>query len=194
MQRFRFRVVAPDGRELLSEIVSVQLPPLAGSSLEWPVSEIFVAVKGKTQGKFAGESAHKGKEHQFAALALDYHLLSPRDRATGQASGRRQHSPVSIVKEWGAATPKLLQALAKNEALESVEIDCWGQSKAGEEVLVHKVKLTNATVASIRQVGSMSGTPPVLVQLETVAFTFEKIEHISPHDAVVASDSWRVGG
>ena len=35
------------------------------------------------------------------------YIVSPRDSATGQASGKRQHKPVTFVKEWGAATPQL---------------------------------------------------------------------------------------
>ena len=31
-------------------------------------------------------------------------VASPRDVATGQASGKRQHRPITIVKEWGAST------------------------------------------------------------------------------------------
>ena len=30
------------------------------------------------------------------------YIVSPRDSATGQASGKRQHKPVTFVKEWGA--------------------------------------------------------------------------------------------
>lgn len=32
-------------------------------------------------------------------------LYSPRDVATGQASGKRMHKPITFVKEWGAASP-----------------------------------------------------------------------------------------
>ena len=36
-----------------------------------------------------------------------YKVVSPRDAASGQASGKRMHKPFTIVKEWGAATPQL---------------------------------------------------------------------------------------
>ena len=35
------------------------------------------------------------------------YVLAPRDSASGMATGRRQHAPVTIVKEWGAASPEL---------------------------------------------------------------------------------------
>lgn len=38
-----------------------------------------------------------------ATAAYYYHeVKSPRDAATGQASGKRMHKPFTIVKEWGA--------------------------------------------------------------------------------------------
>src|SRR5438270_13585459 len=36
-----------------------------------------------------------------------YEVKSPRDVASGQASGKRQHGSITIVKEWGAASPQL---------------------------------------------------------------------------------------
>ena len=37
------------------------------------------------------------------------YLVSPRDSASGMPTGKRQHGSITIVKEWGAATPQLLQ-------------------------------------------------------------------------------------
>ncbi len=36
-----------------------------------------------------------------------YQVRGPRDAASGQASGKRQHKPLTIIKEWGPATPQL---------------------------------------------------------------------------------------
>lgn len=40
--------------------------------------------------------------------SAQYQVVSPRDAASGQASGKRMHKPFTIVKEWGAATPQLM--------------------------------------------------------------------------------------
>ena len=34
-------------------------------------------------------------------IALEYTVVSPRDAASGQASGKRMHKPITITKEWG---------------------------------------------------------------------------------------------
>src|SRR5262245_52407649 len=103
IQRFRFRVVAPDGRELLSDVVAVHFPvspppepasqgaargaeaPPAEQAkekdLELPVSAIYVTVKGQKQGAFHAEAEHQGTKYSFAAHSLEYELISPRDAA-----------------------------------------------------------------------------------------------------------------
>ena len=35
------------------------------------------------------------------------YIVSPREAASGMATGRRQYAPVKFVKEWGAASPQL---------------------------------------------------------------------------------------
>jgi hypothetical protein len=40
-------------------------------------------------------------------VASSSYVVSPRDSATGMATGRRQYAPVKIIKEWGAASPQL---------------------------------------------------------------------------------------
>ena len=41
-------------------------------------------------------------------VAAVYHTVkSPRDAASGMASGKRMHRPFTIIKEWGASTPML---------------------------------------------------------------------------------------
>jgi len=252
IHRFRFRVIAPDGRELVSDVVQVQFPappkqapvasraeaspqspgapvatapmqaavpaavladappavlaaapavaPVASAPAEkitsdlFRVSAIVVSVKGTVQGQFKSETRRKEYKEHFDALAVDYQLVVPVDAGTGHFSGRHRHHPFFVTKEWGAATPQFLNALVKNEVLQTVEIDCLEVDKGGKEAVVHKVKLTNATVASIHQ---CAGTairdadgrqhPP----RETVAFAFEKIEHSTPKGSVTASDQQR---
>lgn len=37
-----------------------------------------------------------------------YTILGPRDAGSGIPTGKRQHAPVTFVKEWGAASPQLM--------------------------------------------------------------------------------------
>lgn len=67
--------------------------------------EFHIAVKGKKQGQFAGENARERHRDQIEVLSFQLAIQSPRDVATGQASGKRQFKPITVVKEWGAFAP-----------------------------------------------------------------------------------------
>src|ERR1700730_19141353 len=61
---------------------------------------LYVKVVAKKQGTFKGDGlTSKAHLDQMLASAFDYGLVSPRDPATGQASGKPQHKPVVITKE-----------------------------------------------------------------------------------------------
>ncbi len=57
------------------------------------------------------------------SVVLTYEVKSPRDVATGQASGKRQHSQVTITKEWGAASPQLSTGRNLTFTFHPIEID-----------------------------------------------------------------------
>ena len=109
--------------------------------------QAYISIKGKKQGQFKGEGIqNRRKDKWMPVLAFAYAVQSPRDVATGQASGKRQHKPIVITKEWGPASPQLLQALNSQEALSSVEFQFTKRVAAGDELVYHPVKLTNARI------------------------------------------------
>ncbi|GAC1456109.1 MAG: hypothetical protein PVSMB1_05710 [Gemmatimonadaceae bacterium] len=99
--------------------------PLTGATRPAPVrshgalmgSEFYVTIEGTKQGKLKGESIRdKWKEH-IPGIGFSYDVKSPRDLASGQASGKRQHGALSFVKEWGPSSPQLFQAATTSEVL-----------------------------------------------------------------------------
>lgn len=57
-----------------------------------------------------------------ADAAASHSVVAPRDAASGQATGKRQHQPVRIVKEWGPSSPTL--RIAVDEAGTPVVLQC----------------------------------------------------------------------
>jgi len=74
---------------------------------------------GKDPGAFKspGTGAQKGR---IPVLAIEFEVISPRDAATGQASGKRVFKPIVFKKEIDAASPQFLTSLATNETLTEV--------------------------------------------------------------------------
>jgi len=123
----------------------------------------YVSFKGTKQGQFKGETIKGNRKDKWVAvLAFGIGVESPLDNATGQASGKRKHSPIVITKEWGAASPQIFQALATNEILSSVEIQITQGNGSGKETVYHTISLTNAQIVSFRNYcGPIpKGSPP----------------------------------
>jgi type VI secretion system secreted protein Hcp len=160
--------------------------------------EFYVTIEGTTQGAFKGESLRKGQEKKVAGLSYSHEITAPRDIATGMASGKRQHGPVKITKEWGASSPQLFQALVTNEVLKSVLLEFYHTTREGKEEVYHTIKLIDATVAKIASStgsGESASTAKTSAtydthELEEISFTYRRIEVESKTGQTSAIDDW----
>jgi len=116
--------------------------------------QAHVYIRGTRQGQFKGETV----------------------KVTGQASGKRQHGTVVIVKESGPATAQSFAGVPTDEVLPSVVLELYATDGDGETTLERTIALTNATLAGIKQYTSGKR------QLEEVTFTFEEIEDSADAD------------
>src|SRR5262249_2563968 len=55
--------------------------------------------------------------------AFQYGISAPRDPQTGLPTGRRQHKPLTITKDFDQTSPQILQAITNNENLNDVVVD-----------------------------------------------------------------------
>jgi type VI secretion system secreted protein Hcp len=142
------------------------------------MAEFFVTIEGSKQGPFQGESVRDRRSEQLTGISFHYAVASPRDVATGQASGKRQHQPVVFVKEWGAASPQLFQACVTNEVIKSARFDFVRTADTGEELVYQRITLTNATISQIEQYVNGDPEPPPVDPraLERISLTFQRIE------------------
>jgi type VI secretion system Hcp family effector len=102
----------------------------------------------------------------FERYATD--VRSPRDPSTGQASGRRMHKPMTITKEWGPASAKLMQACVDGTHVGNVEV--WSR-EGGQAALRYTLHDAIITSYSVSRQPDSSARP-----MEQVSFTFERIE------------------
>jgi type VI secretion system secreted protein Hcp len=115
-----------------------------------------------------------------AVLAFDFGTETPRDAATGQASGRRQHAPITLVRQTDSASPLLLQALAGGTVGLVVGTDTF---------ILHGV-----SVVSSKHVVVKGPTSLDTHELEQIMFTFQKIEVSNVSRGKSATDNWLAPG
>jgi type VI secretion system secreted protein Hcp len=160
-----------DGRDGSSSGGGVVTPRGVGS----------ITIDGQIQGQIRGGQA--GTTRAMEIFEFHHEIVSPRDAASGQATGKRQHKPITFVKEWDASTPLLFQALTRNENLTTVVVTVDRPDGGG----YIRIKLTNASVAGIaRDTSAATDT----LELETISLTYQKIEFEHVATGRVAEDDW----
>jgi len=152
-------------------------------------SQFYFTIDGARQGIFKPDTVVAGAP-KLIGLSCSIHLSSPRDTATGQASGKRQWQPVVVTKAWGPSSPQIFQALATNEVLKTVVVEFVRPGPRGQESTYATIRLTNGTVADLRQ---YTDAGPPYRQLEEIAFTFQKIELHDVAGRTTFDDDWLAG-
>lgn len=155
--------------------------------------QIYATVTGARQGAFKGETTQKGRETMIPVVGFSYGVITPRDTTTGKGSGKRQHQPVVLTKQWGASSPQFFTAAYTNEILTSVVFDFFVTNAAGVQQLDHTVKLTNAAIVSVQQSLHLpqSGGPVIdSRELDEISLIFQKIDITSISGGTEAVDDW----
>jgi type VI secretion system secreted protein Hcp len=147
--------------------------------------DIHISVEGTKQGKFKGASPVMAFKDQSRVLKFSYGVVSPRDVFTGQARGKRQHKPIVITREPGAASPQFFTALVTNEVLKPVVIKFLRVNVTGANEVQQIITLTNPSISDFRQYVGDDGR-----WLEDVAFTFQQIQIENQPGKTMAIDSW----
>src|SRR3569833_3154418 len=88
-----------------------------GSSSDPDALTGTVTATGQKSGKFADG---------VAIIAVSHEIVSPRDAASGLATGTRQHKPITLRMAWGPTSPLFIGALAEDENLTKVAVDFSG--------------------------------------------------------------------
>jgi type VI secretion system secreted protein Hcp len=152
----------------------------------------YLTLKGQKQGDIKGSVAQKGYEGQIMVIAVDHELQLPHDPQSGAAIGPLTHQPFVITKEVDRATPLLYAMLVNHEITALWELRFY-TPMAGTERQHYTVKLTNATIASIK-FQMLNNKNPDFVRLsefETIAFTYQNIEWIWTDGSIAAQDHWQ---
>jgi type VI secretion system secreted protein Hcp len=146
----------------------------------------YLTLRGQKQGDIKGGATEKGREGSIPLISVAYRVETPHDPVSGLPTGKRLHSPITVVKVIDQATPRLLQALVSNEALTSVRIEFWRpvpEAVAPYFVIV----LTDAALAVIALTPSSEDGSH---EYEEVQFTFRKITWTYPEMGEIAEDDW----
>ncbi len=161
--------------------------------------QCYISIKGKQQGQFKAETKKTGRSDKFMEFS-DFKMgsLVPVDANSGAAKGARQHKPLVVTKERGAASPQILQAHWRNEILDEVVLEIVGRSDDGaKEVVQERITLQDAIIVAVDRYSHSSAkskSDADVDYLEDVAFRYRHIMVENPAAGTSTSDDWNEPG
>jgi type VI secretion system secreted protein Hcp len=163
---------------------------LLAVALPASATDIYCTVVGAKQGPFQGDLVARGNATQIAVYTLTQELKVPFDAATGQSTGKRQHSPLTIVKELDKSSPQFFEAAVTNEVLKSVTCTLNRNSANGQTRAYFKITLTNAIIVEIKDTGDGVNGVALGDERERISFSYQKIELTDLDSNTTAADDW----
>jgi type VI secretion system secreted protein Hcp len=164
---------------------------------------IYAWFKGETQkniegwGSWAGEDDQAGREGSSLVQQFDHEITIPHDPQSGQATGRRVHHPVRIVKRIDKASPKLYQALCSGERLTPVTFKWYriDPTGAGGQQHYFSTTLEEAVIIAMKEwfPHTSDREKSDYSHFEDVAFTYRKIIWRWEDGGIETQDDWKSG-
>jgi type VI secretion system secreted protein Hcp len=164
--------------------------------------EAYLSCTFTQQGASQGQSPRPAHKSEIPVLRVDYQVESPRDVATGKASGKRYHRPLTILKEWGASSPQFFAACWTNELISTLKLTFWQKDANGADQQHYQITLTNAYVVKARAYTGDANSDDSsantaknaseydTMELEEISFAFDKIQVEDMIAKTIAADSW----
>jgi len=158
----------------------------------------YLTAKGQKQGPFKGSVTQKGREGTIAVIAVSHSVISPRDAASGQPSGKRMHKPICVTQELDQSLPLLYNALCQNENIPSWKLEFWTTGyqdrtqSVGSEMQHYTIELLNASLCSIDFRMANNKHPELMKfnEYAECAYVYQKITWTWTKGGISASDDW----
>lgn len=144
----------------------------------------YLKIKGEKQGEIKGGVVRKGLENWLPIVGIHHEVVAPRDAASGLATGRRQHKPLTLTMELGKSSAQLYTAMFTDEVMAEMELAVFAPGDKLSKTPLYMVKLSKAAIVDIRMVTPEGGQTALEVD-----FTYQKIVWTFA-DGVTAQDDW----
>jgi type VI secretion system secreted protein Hcp len=163
----------------------------------------YLRVKGEKTGDVRGPVSDRDrvKNGTIALLGVEHGIASPRDSASGLATGKRQHYPIIVTKEIDQTSPLFYRFITTNEVITKLELhffggDDTGGFMGGREAEIYTITASNAFVSRIDTGGRVDDQAEGDARLpltERIAIVYDSIEWKWVNGGIAAQDAWSAG-
>jgi type VI secretion system secreted protein Hcp len=146
------------------------------------IMAIFAKIKGTKQGDLKGAVTAKEFAGEIQVHSIEFGVGSPYDVSTGMPTGRRVARPVKITKPMDQSSPLLHTSAVNNESL-TIKFSYVVEGQGHKAYAT--IALTNAMIRDFNVASSSDGS-----NLESVSFTYTKIEFTWTEGGITSMDDW----
>jgi type VI secretion system secreted protein Hcp len=145
-----------------------------------------------------GESTQTsmGRQDTIECISYEQGVQTAREAATNMVTGRRQFTPLKIVKRIDKASPLIMKALTTNAKIDATfKFFRPNPSGDGTTEQFYTVTLKEGNISSVRQLvpstiqAATAGEPP----MEEIAFVFKTIRWTYTNGGLEHEDAWAGG-
>ena len=159
--------------------------------------QAWMSIIGSVQGQFKSETTNQVRQSRWIpVLTYSFGVQSPFDAGKGMVTGRRVYSPITVVKQWGQASPQILAAAATGETLLTVEFEFERIAANNTPIVYQSIALINAILVGVNQSTANASSPQPatteinLSELEQLQFLFQKIDVKNEDGGTQFLDNW----
>jgi type VI secretion system Hcp family effector len=178
IQSAKLDLTAPDADGKPTTYLSYDLGTSAISSWDDGANETLTLWSAALSATGKGATAAEGGVGQMTVLGQTVPITgfttgvkSPRDAASGLATGKRQHKPFTVTRPVDGLASTLLTGVQNNQALGTVRIDLQRPNSKGQLATYATYTYGNAYMASVTDSGAAGSTAQQ--RLEVVYQTIE---------------------
>ena len=144
-----------------------------------------------------GESTQlaDGRTDTIECFYFESGIMTPRDAASGRATGRRQYAPLKVRKRIDKASPLIAKALTNNEKCTGT-FSFFRPDNKGKDEVFYTITIGGAFISDVTVIVPdtlASSAKDAREAYEEVTFTFDSISWEHPVGKTRHDDSWSGG-
>ncbi|MCU7845750.1 MAG: type VI secretion system tube protein Hcp [Candidatus Thiodiazotropha sp. (ex Monitilora ramsayi)] len=155
----------------------------------------YMWLKDDQGNEISGSVQVTGRTGSVEILEYSHNIYIPTDSDTGDLTGTRKHSAITVVKTFDASSPYLFKACCNGQKLQQAIIRWYNINDAGQEQEYYEHVLEGVKISSYSPGMANTKNPAMekIPHIEQIALRYEKLTHTFLDGNISYSDSWIEG-
>ena len=148
--------------------------------------------KGATGADSVGTMSKSDHEDEIQVQAFKMNMTVPKDPQSGQPTGRRIHTGVTLTKVLDKSSPMIMQALATGEQIEKATFKFFRTSTSGTQEHYYTIELEEGLITDVTTwfPNALQPENAPLGHMEDVSLSYKKITATHEVAGTSGADDW----